>query len=149
MVKKKPIFGAIPSLNMPKKSHGDVKVKERSTRIIVKDYEPIIKNDVYKTFKDFTSRVEKLKSLDSWSIEISDDIISMKLINVGFKLPKIHIQVDDSLGFAISAYDWFLPEMHEIYKLYTRSTRSTNIAEIIKHIQQYYLYWCIKSGMAW
>ena len=121
MVKKIPIFGAIPSLNMLKKSHSDIKVKERSARIIVRDYEPIIKNYVYKKFKDFTSRVEKLKSLDSWSIEISDDITSIKLINVGFKLPKFHIQVDDSLGFAISVYDWFLPEVHEIHKLFLPS----------------------------
>ena len=117
MVKKKPIFGAITSLNMPKKSHPEIKVKERSARIIVKDYEPVIQNYVYKSFKDFASRVEKLKSLDSWDMEITDDIISMKLFNVGFKLPKFHIQVDDSLGFAISIYDWFLPEVHDIYKL--------------------------------
>ena len=68
MVKRKPVFGAIPTLNMPIKSHDTVK-KEGEPRNIVQDIVKDIVKDievssiekhVYETFKEFCSRVKKL-----------------------------------------------------------------------------------------
>lgn len=58
MVKKKPRFGALPTLNMPKKSHDTVKSTARTTRLIVRDVPMDVFNvKRYKSFKELTSRI--------------------------------------------------------------------------------------------
>ena len=118
MVKRKPVFGAIPTLNMPIKSHDSV-TNEREPRNIVKDYEaPSIKKHIYETFNEFCSRVKKLKRLDSWIVEILDDRVILKFVVKQLLLPKFEIHVDDSLGFAVLVFGCCLPE-HTTFIKYT------------------------------
>ena len=34
-----------------------------------------------------------------------------------FQLPELDLIIDDSLGYTIPVYEWFLPEDHELYKV--------------------------------
>ncbi|PFX27521.1 hypothetical protein AWC38_SpisGene7781 [Stylophora pistillata] len=52
MLRTKPRFGAIPTLNMPKKSHQTEPVKKRPARSVVKDVAPEQNAKYYKSFKD-------------------------------------------------------------------------------------------------
>ena len=65
MIKKKPIFGALPKLNMPQR-----------TSIQKKNFEAYIPSNqtyIYHSLKEFCDRVSQLKSLDDWNVTLLFD----------------------------------------------------------------------------
>ena len=122
--RKQVIFGRIPSVNLPIKTH-----EQSHEKILHVDNEPKPKrqkfNDFklntgvsyfYKNFTEICSRVPKLKTLKEWTKEIHSDRIVLKLKHEELVLPKIELIVDDSLGYTILTFGWFLPENHQLYK---------------------------------
>ena len=77
MVKKKPMFGALPVLHMPSRSHDKAKKENpRPQRSIVQDYESSsAKSYFYDSFKTFCCRVQKLKSLNDWLLKFLQKIL--------------------------------------------------------------------------
>ena len=68
MTKKKPQFGALPTLNMPEKSPEMTKPTPRPGRSVVKDYEQLSSSSVYyKTFNELCQRVKGLKTINNWN----------------------------------------------------------------------------------
>ena len=59
MTKKKPKFGALPKLNMPKKSHESSKPSPRPERSVVKCNEGPLPHSCYKGFSELCQRVNK------------------------------------------------------------------------------------------
>ena len=80
MVKKKPKFGALPTLNMPKKSIETTKaVATRTTRSIVRNDLPTNQNTKrYKNFPELCKRVETLKCTKEWTVQELHDRIVLK-----------------------------------------------------------------------
>lgn len=70
MTKKKPRFGALLLLNMPRRSHKSSKPPER--RSIVRDVKPLasVNTSCYGTFEEFCHRAKSLKSLSEWSSKV-------------------------------------------------------------------------------
>jgi len=66
MVKKKPKIGALPTLNMPKRSHDATKPAARPSRSVVND-NPVTESSkkYYQSFNDLCKRVKTLKTLKS------------------------------------------------------------------------------------
>ena len=131
MLKTKPRFGAIPTLNMPKKSHQTEPVKTRAARSVVKDVAPEQNAKYYKSFKDLVSRLKALKSIKDWTLEELSDRIVLKKVTTAL-LPELQIMIDDSLGFTISVSGWLLPDDHELYMKTLRSVRNITVSELIK-----------------
>lgn len=114
MTKKKARFGALPKLNMPKKTHETPKPEQRPERTIVRDL--IKKPQVhYKTFTEFCQRLTKLKSLQNWNIGTFSDRAVLKQVEIPYVLPKFEIVVDDSLAFTVRVYGCYFPEDHPVY----------------------------------
>ena len=68
-MKKKPRFGRLPVLNMPKRSH-DTKPKQRTPRSVVKDHLPLPRQAVYKNFKELCQRTSGLRNLNDWNMKL-------------------------------------------------------------------------------
>lgn len=81
MTKKKPRFGALPLLNMPRRSHESSKPPER--RSIVRDVKPIapVNTSCYRTFEEFCHRAKSLKSLSGAPKYCPTDLFSRKWWN--------------------------------------------------------------------
>ncbi|XP_031550736.1 uncharacterized protein LOC116288137 [Actinia tenebrosa] len=74
MTKKKPKFGALPTLNMPRKSVNTTKTVPRQPRSIVKDHEEDSKKrNVYNHFSELCKRVQSLKTLAKWKLNVLED----------------------------------------------------------------------------
>ncbi|XP_022793887.1 uncharacterized protein LOC111332736 [Stylophora pistillata] len=131
MLKTKPRFGAIPTLNMPKKSHQTEPVKTRAARSVVKDVAPEQNAKYYKSFKDLVSRLKALKSIKDWTLEELSDRIVLKKVTTAL-LPELQIMIDDSLGFTISVSGWLLPDDHGLYMKALRSVRNIIVSELVK-----------------
>ena len=136
MVKKKPKFGALSTLNLPTRSHDIAPKPTRPARSIVSDDVNTAATSIrrYKSFGDLCSRINTLKTLTNWLVDELDDRILLKK-EFHVMLPEIQVMIDDSLGFAISVYGSFLPEDHELYSECFRSVANITVAELVKKIE--------------
>ena len=140
MTKKKPRFGALPTLNMPTKSHECVKPTPRQPRHIVHEEQELGHPDVcHKNFAEMCKRVATLKSLSEWNLKTNSDRIVFKKVVEPCILPEIEIVIDDSLGFTVKVFGCFMPEDHSVYGLYMRSMCNITIQELIKELDCYKL----------
>ena len=143
MTKKKARFGALPKLNMPKKSHETRKPEPRPKRTVVQD---LIKKPSpqvhYKTFTEFCQRLTKLKSFQNWNIGTFPDRAVLKQVEIPYVLPKIEIVVDDSLAFTVRVYGCCFPEDHPVYLYYRRTVRNISINGLVKLLEENYSLCC-------
>lgn len=79
MVKKKPKIGALPTLNMPKRSHDTTKPAARPSRSVV-NVNPITESSkkYYQSFNDLCKRVKTLKTLNDWIVQELEDRLVLK-----------------------------------------------------------------------
>ena len=110
MTKKKVRCGAIPKLNMPRKSHETTRPEPRPERSIVRNIEEPSVKVCYKTFSEFCQRLSGLKGISNWNFRTFTDKVVLQLMEEPYLLPKFEIAVDDSLGFKVKVYGCFLPE---------------------------------------
>ena len=75
MIKKKPKFGALPNLNMPKRSHDTTKLKTRRALSVVNDNtsteEP--RKKCCSSFSELCKRIKVLKILNEWTVKFLED----------------------------------------------------------------------------
>ena len=135
MVKKKPKIGALPTLNMPKRSHDATKPAARPSRSVVND-NPVTESSkkYYQSFNDLCKRVKTLKTLNDWIVQELEDRLVLKKKSSQVTLPEIEIMIDDSLGFTIYVYGWLLPEDHELYTTNLRSITNITVSDLVKSI---------------
>ena len=135
MTKKRPKFGALPVLNMPKKSHESTKPEPRPPRSFVNEVQEsaTTKSTYYSCFSDLCKRVKILKSLKEWTVKELDDRLVLQE-NTALMLPELEIMIDDSLGFTVSVYGWRLPEDHTIYSTNFRSVCNITVSDLLKSV---------------
>ena len=142
MTKKKVRFGAIPKLNMPRKSHETIRPEPRPERSIVRNIEEPSVKVCYKTFSEFCQRLSGLKGISNWNFKTFRDKVVLQLIEEPYLLPKFEIAVDDSLGFTVKVCGCFLPADHLIYLDYRRSVRNVTISRLAKDLEDNYSLCC-------
>ena len=52
-----------------------------------------------------------------------------------FQLQELQIIIDDSLGYTIAVYGWFLPEDHELYTSYLRLINNVTVSDLVREIE--------------
>ena len=136
MTRKKVKFGALPTENMPKKSHETRKPPSRPAREIVKEVPSTVTNrKYYKGLTDVSKRIKGLKTISEWKVEERSDRVVLRRMKDCFQLPEFELIIDDSLGYTISVYGWFLPEDHELYTRSLRSMNNVTVSDLIRDIE--------------
>ena len=141
MTKKRPKFGAIPTLNMPQKSFEKVPTTPRPARPVVKEHPAVdvstVKRVCHKSFTEFCGRAGSLKSIKEWDICAKEDrMVFKKSAEPSLCLPQLELMVDDSLGFTIKVYGWLLPDDHILYTKYLRSMRNITLSDLVKELAE-------------
>ena len=123
---------------MPQKLFQNQQTKVRKEP---KERKPLLKNDVptvyYKNFEDLRNKISDLKSLQNWDKTVEVDCIVLRKQNPKYLIPEFTVILDDSLGFTIKVYEWFLPEDHEIYKINKRSLKNVTLSNLLNKIGSY------------
>ena len=124
---------------MPQKSITARPVIPRKPRSIVKDYirEAEKKRAIYKDFGELCKRVQSLKTLSGYTVNILEDRIEIKHYKESLLLPELEVIIDDSLGFALKVYGFYLPDDHELYLKYFRSVTNISVANLVKEIESH------------
>ena len=139
MTLKKAKFGALPTINMPQKSVTARPVIPRKPRSVVKDYSQDAekKRAIYKDFGELCKRVQSLKTLNGYTVNILEDRIEIRNYKESLLLPELEVVIDDSLGFTLKVYEFYLPDDHELYSKYFRSVTNTSVANLVKEIESH------------
>ena len=137
MTKKKPVFGALPLLNMPSRVHDQENIPPR--RPLHRVQAPVTCQKFY-SLAEVQKQVLKLKELKrNWNVVTLDDRITMQKMKLPYLLPEYEIVIDDSLGFTLTVFHWLLPENHELYKKHHKSVKQVSIQQLIEEIMGYTL----------
>ena len=97
MTKKKPVFGALPLLNMPSRVHDQENIPPR--RPLHRVQAPVTCQKFH-SLAEVQKQVLKLKELKrNWNVVTLDDRITMQKMKLPYLLPEYEIVIDDSLGF--------------------------------------------------
>ena len=140
LTKKKPRFGALPTLNMPQKSHETTKPAPRPSRSVVKDYEqPLSSSVYYKTFSELCQRVVGLKTINDWSHKLFADRLVLRKHVERFLLPELELIIDESLCYTVKVFGSFLVEDHHLYLRLRRSMRNVTVSALVKELEEYKL----------
>lgn len=140
MTKKKVKFGALPRENVPKKSHETLKPPSRPAREIVKDVPTSVEKRKYYTgLKDVCKRIKALKTISEWTVEERIGRVILRKMNDCFQLPEYELIIDDSLGYTIAVYGWFLPEDHELYTNSLRSMNNVTVSDLKRDIECHHI----------
>ena len=132
-------FDAVPTENLPQKSHASKPVKERRHLNIVQDKIVTQPNCMsYQSFEEVTKRVAKLK-LPTWQQKVSNSQLTLEQFEDTAMIPKFQLIIDTELRYTLIIFGWLLPEEHTIYKEYERSLQNVTVSELIKRIVQFKL----------
>ena len=135
---RKPKLNALPTINLPEKSHEKKVTTPR--RVLVRvppppvaDPTPVVplveeENDVevvvFESYEDFKSQCSKWK-LSNWKIVFTGEqcFLTYELEDSKFSIPKLEIIISSSLEFTVRVYGWYLPDDHNVYQKHNRSIR--------------------------
>ena len=135
MIKKRLVFGAIPTLNMPKKSH---EIEPISSRRPLPDRPLQVtpsSNSCYKSLEELSNRARGLKCLADWVSKFSVAKAVFKKMVEPYMLPHLEVIVDDSLAFSVKVYGCCLVDDHPLYLKYRRSMQNVTLSKLIKELE--------------
>ena len=130
---------ALPTINLPVKSHETPVVERRHINIVTEFKDVDMEQQLcYNNFPELIKRVENLK-LQHWSVVRTDDKISFKYYVQPYMIPYLDVTVSENLEFRIIVFAWLLPYTHEIYKRYSRSMYNVTVSDLLKDILSFKL----------
>ena len=131
-------FGSLPTENMPEKSHTNAKTPRRTlTREISCSIEnQPTKSSNYGNFIDVVRFANKIM-LKGWTLTVNDDRVIFENDRESFAIPYITVVIDDSLGFSMSVFGWYLPATHHIYKENLRSVRHITVSSLLQSCEKF------------
>ena len=132
----------MPTENLPTKSH---EVPKAGRRILVRhDIQPSTSQEETTSFEHISaagmSTVEELiahlDTLQTWKVEeLQDKEVSIKLFENPYSVPKYTVLVNSGLEFSVFAYQWPIPDDHEMYKGTNRSVRNCHMKDLLKKLE--------------
>ena len=124
--------GAIPTENLPLKSHEAKRTQRR----------PLIRQEIAASppvekpedFDHFAARVKKIV-VEPWGLaSLSNTEIRIELRDTDYSIPKYVIHVDSSLHFSLHVFNWLLPEQHTIYTTCGQRITSAELSQLLRSI---------------
>ena len=133
--KKTVKLGAIPSLNLPQKSHETATTSRKPPT--VREIPIPTPQKCYKSFDEFRKAISKM-DLDRWKInETENENVIISIKNDRELVNNFDIEVDQTMGFSIYVYDWPLPDDHLLYIENSRSIFNISARNLMNGVQRY------------
>ena len=115
-------LNALPTINLPLKSHETI---QSECRVTVKCVQNETFNDtsmpVYANFQELSCRIEKLK-LNGWTISKSDSSIILTFKIAEIRIPKLEIFINKSLELTYFVFGWRVPVICKLVDKYALNT---------------------------
>eukprot|EP00112_Aurelia_sp_Birch-Aquarium-sp1_P015696 Seg3501.1 transcript_id=Seg3501.1/GoldUCD/mRNA.D3Y31 product="hypothetical protein" protein_id=Seg3501.1/GoldUCD/D3Y31 len=125
--------GAIPTKNLPTKSHPTVACVERRHINIVKDAQEE-KKFAYKSFQNLKQGLQKLRS--NWVVSEHESFVNLQLFDKELAVPKFHLKIDEDFELHIAVFNWKLPLNNFLYNTFRKSLKYSKLAEVICDVEE-------------
>ena len=135
--------GALPTVNLPERSHEAKQVPARRPRTIVNKNLPVTRKDCYKNFKELCERTKKLK-LPEWQQEHIQGKMVLKQFVSPLLVPKFEIIIEENFHFTCIVYGWVLASNHSVYHDNERSLKNITVSDLVQKLASY----CICDGVS-
>ena len=93
--------------------------------------------DVYKNFKELYDRTLKLKSLEDWNIDCTEDYLRLKYILSPYLVPKYELIFGKDLSFVIVIFGCSIPTTHNIYRQNGNSVKKISVSNLLIKLFNY------------
>ena len=141
---------ALPTQNLPQKSHEVAAKPERRHLQIVKEIPLPNSNtqrtkNVYTSLRDMENKISKQK-LSGFQLQSTERKMILRKMMFPYTIPYFEIIIDESLEFACYILGWKVPDVHTLYRTFIRSARKSTITEVIALLSSFKL--CIGLSSA-
>ena len=126
---------AVPSLNLPRKSHPPSSVKARRP---IKKVSSIKKDSTcYSSLTDVYKKLFFVKYFSDWTMEYGQERLVLSYFTPPDATPKYQLVIDESLSYCLTIYGWRLPDDHLIYRKYRRSVKHVTLCSLIEFVKSF------------
>ena len=128
---------ALPTLNLPQKSHETPKPDTRR-EIIRTIIEPVSSNpeSVYKNFRELSRRVGKLR-LPEWRLDAAEELLQLVSVDANMIVPKFKVVIDTELVVKCFVFGWKLRSDNQV--LLDNLLETTTVSDILAAIQNQFI----------
>ena len=140
---KTPRLEALPTKNLPLKSHEETSKVERrlpTSRVTTSTDEVVEKEFVYKNLEELYKRVQKCKWVtNEWCITSENNIVKLTLSVQPHIVPYLEVVIDEHLKYTIIVFGWLLPNNHPLYENHCRSAQTVTVSNLLHEIKSHEL----------
>ena len=134
---------ALPTQNLPQKSHEVAAKPERRHLQIVKEIPQPNSNtkrtkNVYISLRDMENKISKQK-MSGFQLQSTERKIILRKMMSPYTIPYFEIIIDESLEFTCYILGWKVPDVHTLYRTFIRSARKSTITEDIALLSSFKL----------
>ena len=138
------VVGALPTINLPERSHqAKLAPARRPLTIVNQNAQNTTEKDCYKNFKELCERTKKLK-LPEWQQECTSEKLVLKLSVSPLLIPKFEIIIEENFHFTCVVYGWVLASNHSVYGGNKRSLKNITVSELLQKLTHY----CLCHGIS-
>ena len=123
---------ALPTMNLPLKSHEDTKVERKlpAFRIVTTETDDVEGKEVfvYKDLDELHKRVQKCNWItEKWYTTYENNAVKLTF-NIGPHIVSyLEVVIDEKLQFTIIVFGWLLPNCHALYENHSRSVQAVSL----------------------
>ena len=125
--------GALPTRNLPKKSHDSVDVKEGQLINIVQEGQSDTRRVTHQNIASLRHGL-KTANLADWQLSEENELIYLNFSDPSFAVPKYSVIIKENFCFTIAIFNWKLPITHSIYGDNERSLKHLEISLLLSRI---------------
>ena len=118
---KTPRLQALPTMNLPLKSHEDTKVERKlpAFPIVTTETDDVEGKEVfvYKDLDELHKRVQKCNWItEKWYTTYENNAVKLTFNIEPHIVPYLEVVIDEKLQFMIIVFGWLLPNCHALYE---------------------------------
>ena len=119
--------GALPTVNLPERSHqAKYVLPRRPLTIVDQSSQDATKKDCYRSFKELCERTKKLE-LPEWQQEYTPEKLVLKLFVSPLLIPKFEVIIESNFHFTCVVYGCVLASNHSVYDDNKRSLKNITV----------------------
>ena len=137
---KTPRLQALPTMNLPLKSHEDTKVERKlpAFRIVTTTETDDVEGKevlVYKDLDELHKRVQKCNWItEKWYTTYENNAVKITFNIEPHIVPYLEVVIDEKLQYTIIVFGWLLPNCHALYESHSRSVQTVTVSNLLREI---------------
>ena len=131
---------ALPTMNLPLKSHEDTNVERKlpAFRIVTTETDDVEGKEVF-VYKDLDECKSVIWITEKWYTTYDNNVVKLAFNIEPHIVPYLEVVIDEKLQFTIIVFEWLLPNCHALNENHSRSVQAVTVSNLLREIMNYEL----------